>query len=40
MLSTGQGGELLGEQNYMEWHGEAEFQCLIGLGFNLCVVPP
>ena len=22
------------------WHGEVEFQCQIGLGFNLYVVPP
>ena len=24
----------------MELHGEVEFQWQIGLGFNLCVVPP
>ena len=24
----------------MERHGEMEFQCQMGLGFNLCVVPP
>ena len=24
----------------MGWHREAEFQCQIGLGVNLCIVPP